>query len=90
MGFHILEHLLDERAHAFDLFVLPRMEVWFMLVVHAVCVVFLGHRLHTSICSQKLFLFRLILFYIHIFAETKFVKFWSSIVWLKVFINIYE
>ena len=90
MGFHILKHLLDERAHAFYLFVLRRIEVRFVLVVHAVCVVFLGHRLHTGICSQKLFLFRLILFYIHIFAETKFVKFRCSIVWLKVFINIYE
>ena len=90
MVLHVFEHLLDERAHALHLFVLSRLEVDFVLIVHAICVVFLRHRLHTSICSQKLLLFRLIRFLIHIFAETKFVKFWSAIVSLEVVINVYE
>ena len=90
MVLHILEHLLDERAHALHLFVLFRLEVNFVLIVHSICVVFLTHRLHTSICSQKLLFFRLIRFLIDIFAETKFVKFWSSVITLEVVINVYE
>ena len=90
MVLHILEHLLDERAHVLHLFVLSRMVVSFVLIVHAVVVFFLRDRLHTSICSQKLFFFRLIRFVIHIFAETKFVKSGSSVVRLEVVINVYE
>ena len=90
MVLHVLEHLLDERSHALHLFVLSRMVVSFVLIVHTIVVVFLGHRLHTSICSQKLFFFRLIRFFIHIFAETKFVKSGSSVVWFEVVINVYK
>ena len=90
MVLHILEHLLDERFHVLHLFVLLRMEVSFVLIVHAIRDVFLRHRLVAIICLQELLLVTLIWLLVDIFTEAKFVKFWSAVVWLEVVIDVYE
>ena len=89
MVLHVFEHLPDEGAHFYYFFVLPMMEVRFVLVF-VFCGFLLGYRLIKGICSQKLLLFRFLILYKGIFAETELVKPRRPIVRLEVIVDVYE